>query len=81
MEIIAFLNDYEQLNETCLEAAGCTGSSGDTTNKGQAEEDGELEEGSLRYLQHRNMWPQAMEAAQIVQASQGPVEEASKGEK
>ena len=37
MEIIAFLNDYDQLNETCLEAAGCTGSSGDTTNKGQAE--------------------------------------------
>jgi Fe(3+) dicitrate transport protein len=37
MEIIAFLNDYDQLNETCLEAAGCSGSSGDTTNKGQAE--------------------------------------------
>jgi len=37
MEVIAFLNDYEQLNETCLEAAGCTGSTGDTTNKGQAE--------------------------------------------
>ena len=37
IEVIAFLNDYEQLNETCLEAAGCTGSTGDTTNKGQAE--------------------------------------------
>ncbi len=37
IEVIAFLNDYEQLNETCLEAAGCSGSTGDTTNKGQAE--------------------------------------------
>ena len=37
MEVIAFLNDYDQLNETCLEAAGCTGSTGDTTNKGKAE--------------------------------------------
>ena len=26
MEIIAFLNDYDQSNETCLEAAGCSGS-------------------------------------------------------
>ena len=37
MEVIAFMNDYDQLNETCLEAGGCTGTSGDTTNKGEAE--------------------------------------------
>jgi len=37
MEVIAFLNDYDQLNETCLEAGGCTGSTGSTTNKGKAE--------------------------------------------
>ena len=37
MEVIAFLNDYEQLNETCLAANGCTGSTGSTTNLGAAE--------------------------------------------
>jgi Fe(3+) dicitrate transport protein len=36
-ELIAFLNDYEQLNETCLAASGCSGATGTTTNKGQAE--------------------------------------------
>ena len=36
-ELIAFFNDYTQLIETCLEAGGCTGSTGSTTNKGAAE--------------------------------------------
>ena len=36
-ELIAFFNDYTQLIETCLEAGGCTGSTGSTTNKGARE--------------------------------------------
>ena len=39
-ELVAFYNDYSQLIETCLEAAGCSGSTGSTTNKGSAEVEG-----------------------------------------
>ena len=39
-EVIAFYNDYSQLIETCLEASGCTGTTGSTTNKGSAEVEG-----------------------------------------
>jgi Fe(3+) dicitrate transport protein len=39
-EVIAFYNDYSQLIETCLIANGCTGTTGDTTNKGSAEVEG-----------------------------------------
>jgi Fe(3+) dicitrate transport protein len=39
-EVIAFLNDYDQLIDTCLEANGCTAGTGSTTNKGAAEVEG-----------------------------------------
>ena len=35
--MIGFFNDYDQLIDTCLAAAGCTGDTGSTTNAGAAE--------------------------------------------
>ena len=37
LEVIGFFNDYDQLIDTCLAAAGCTGDTGSTTNAGAAE--------------------------------------------
>ena len=40
LELIAFSNHYDQLNETCLAAAGCTDTTGTTYSKGAAEIEG-----------------------------------------